>query len=267
MINYEGPIRVVAFVVMLVLMGFWEIVSPRRALTTSKSVRWLNNLALLATNTLVVRLTYATGAVGIALIAQNHRWGIFNFVSLPSWLEIVLTVLLFDLAIYLQHVLFHAVPLLWQMHRVHHADPDFDVTTGLRFHTLEIVLSLGIKATAIVLLGASPIGVLIFEIVLNVTSMFNHSNIRIPPWVDALLRFVVVTPDMHRVHHSVIPRETNSNYGFNLPWWDYLLGTYLSQPQEGLEKMRIGLTEVPTERAVWFHWLIALPFIRIKKEE
>lgn len=259
--EYEGPIRIGAFFIMLLLMGLWERIAPRRALLASKSVRWVNNIALLAINSLAVRLGFALGLAGIALAAQDLRWGILNLTSLPSWLEIVLAVMLLDLAIYLQHVLFHAVPLLWRLHMVHHADLDFDVTTGLRFHTLEIALSLGIKAAAIVLLGASPVAVLIFEVLLNVTSMFSHSNVRMPAWLDSVLRFIVVTPDMHRVHHSVIPSETNSNYGFNLPWWDYLLRTYRPQPREGHEAMRIGLNQIPASRAVWLHWLLALPFL------
>lgn len=259
--EYEGPIRIGAFFVMLLLMGLWERFAPRRALVASKPARWASNIALLAINSVAVRIGFAIGLAGIALAAQDQRWGMFNFTSLPGWLEIVLAVLLLDLAIYLQHVLFHAVPLLWRLHMVHHADIDFDVTTGLRFHTLEIALSLGIKAGAIVLLGASPLAVLIFEVLLNVTSMFSHSNVRMPAWLDSVLRLIVVTPDMHRVHHSVIPSETNSNYGFNLPWWDYLLRTYRPQPRDGHEAMRIGLDQIPASRAVWLHWLLALPFV------
>lgn len=245
MTEYEGAIRIGAFLLMLVVMGLWERAAPRRALRASKPARWVSNIALLAINSLAVRFGFALGLIGIALEAQNRQWGVFNIVSLPEWLEIVLAVLMLDLAIYLQHVLFHAVPLLWRLHLVHHADPDFDVTTGLRFHTLEIALSLGIKAAAIVLLGASPLAVLVFEVLLNITSMFSHSNVRMPAWLDSLLRLIVVTPDMHRVHHSVIPKETNSNFGFNLPWWDYLLGTYRPQPREGHEAMRIGLSQIP----------------------
>ena len=262
MTAYEGPIRIGAFFVMLVVMGLWERAAPRRTLVASKPARWLSNIGLLVINSLAVRFGFALGLAGVALEAQNQHWGVFNNVSLPDWLEVALAVLLLDLAIYLQHVLFHAVPLLWRLHMVHHADPDFDVTTGLRFHTLEIALSLGIKAAAIVLLGTAPLAVLLFEALLNFTSMFSHSNVRMPAWLDSLLRLIVVTPDMHRVHHSMIRSETNSNYGFNLPWWDYLLRTYRSQPQQGHQGMRIGVAEIPAKRAVGLHWLLALPFVR-----
>ena len=261
MTEYEGPIRIGAFFVMLVVMGLWERAAPRRALRESKPARWLSNIGLLVINSLAVRLGFAMGLIGISLEAQKQHWGIFNLISLPEWLEVALAVLSLDLAIYVQHVLFHAVPLLWRLHMVHHADPDFDVTTGLRFHTLEIALSLGIKGAAIILLGASPLAVLLFEVLLNVTSMFSHSNVRMPTWLDSLLRLVVVTPDMHRVHHSVVPAETNSNFGFNLPWWDYLLRTYRPQPQEGHQGMEIGVAQIPPRRAIWLHWLIVLPFV------
>jgi sterol desaturase/sphingolipid hydroxylase (fatty acid hydroxylase superfamily) len=257
----EPQIRLGFFFGVLVLMALWEAVAPRRVLTCSKPVRWLSNLALVVLNSLLVRLVFVLGAVGIALEAQSHGWGLLNVLPLPRWLAVVLAVLLLDLAIYTQHVLFHAVPLLWRLHLVHHADRDIDVTTGLRFHTLEILLSMGIKAAAIVLLGAPPLGVLIFEVLLNATSMFNHSNVAMPLGLDRILRMVVVTPDMHRVHHSTIRRETNSNYGFNLPWWDYLFGTYRAQPARGHERMQIGLAEYQDERPLWLPWILLLPFL------
>lgn len=243
-------------------MGVWEAVAPRRRLTASKPWRWFSNLALLVINTLAVRLVFTLGAAGIALEAEKQGWGLFNTLKLPGWLELVLAVFLLDLAIYLQHILFHAVPLLWRLHMVHHADPDFDVTTGLRFHTLEIGLSMGIKAGVIIALGASPIAVIMFETLLNASSMFSHSNIRISDQLDRWLRLVVVTPDMHRIHHSMIRAETNSNFGFNVPWWDYLFRTYRPQPQEGHAGMRIGVEEIPSSRAIGLHWLIILPFVR-----
>ena len=260
--HYEYAIRVTAFTAMLVLMGLWELAAPRRGLSASKPIRWLSNISLLVLNSLAMRAGFALGAVGVALVAREQRWGFFNVYSPPSWLEFILSVLLLDLAVYLQHVLFHAVPVLWRLHMVHHADPDFDVTTGLRFHTLEIGLSMLIKGAAIVLLGASPLAVLVFEVLLNLSSMFSHSNIAMPTWLDAALRWVVVTPDMHRVHHSVIKDEANSNFGFNLPWWDYLLGTYRSQPKAGHDSMRIGLLQIPPNRAVWLHRLLLLPFVQ-----
>jgi sterol desaturase/sphingolipid hydroxylase (fatty acid hydroxylase superfamily) len=262
--KYEGAIRIAAFGVMLVLMGLWEVAAPRRPLSASKTVRWFSNITLLAINSLAVKVGFVLGAVGIASGAREQHWGLFNIFAPPRWLEVILSVLLMDLAIYLQHVLFHALPMLWRLHMVHHADPDFDVTTGLRFHTLEIGLSMGIKAAAIVLLGASPLAVLTFEVLLNISSMFSHSNVMMPAWLDAVLRWVVVTPDMHRVHHSVIKEEANSNFGFNVPWWDYLLGTYRAQPKAGHDLMRIGVSQIAPKKAVWLHWLILLPFARTK---
>jgi sterol desaturase/sphingolipid hydroxylase (fatty acid hydroxylase superfamily) len=261
MTAYEPAIRLGAFFAVLVAMGIWEAMAPRRAMTASKPARWFSNLALAAINVLAIRLAFALGAVGVALEAQSRGWGLLNNVSLPLWLAVVLGVVALDFAIYLQHVLFHAVPLLWRLHRVHHADPDFDVTTGLRFHTIEIALSMAIKVAAIMVLGPPALAVLLFEVLLNATSMFSHSNVRLPLWLDRILRLIVVTPDMHRVHHSTIHHETNSNYGFNLPWWDYLLGTYRAQPADGHEKMRIGLNQIPPGRAVWLTWLLALPFV------
>jgi sterol desaturase/sphingolipid hydroxylase (fatty acid hydroxylase superfamily) len=257
----EAAIRIGSFVSLLLALATWEALAQRRKLTASKTARWFGNFALLAINSVAVRLAFAVGIVGVASEAQAQQWGLFNNIDLPNWLEIVLAVVLLDFAIYLQHVLFHAVPLLWRLHMVHHADPDFDVTTGLRFHTLEIALSLGIKVVAVILLGAAPLAVLLFEVLLNATSMFSHSNVRMPAWIDSALRCFVVTPDMHRVHHSMIPQETNSNYGFNVPWWDYLLGTYRAQPRDGHEAMRIGLEKIPASQAVGLHWLLALPFV------
>jgi sterol desaturase/sphingolipid hydroxylase (fatty acid hydroxylase superfamily) len=199
-------------------------------------------------------------ATGVALFAQSRGWGLFNNVSISVWLAVVTSVVALDFAIYLQHVMFHAIPVLWRLHMVHHADLDFDVTTGLRFHTIEILLSFGIKCAVIILLGASPVAVLVFEVLLNGTAMFNHSNVRFPGWLDRALRLVVVTPDMHRVHHSVIKRETNSNFGFNLPWWDYLLGTYRDQPAKGHESMTIGLSKFRDERVDRLPWMLTLPF-------
>lgn len=214
-------------------MALWEILSPRRKLTVTKSPRWMSNLGLVALNTIAMRLLVPITAVAAAMFAESRGWGLFYLVDWPFWLELVLAILVFDLAIYLQHVMFHAVPVLWRLHMVHHADLDFDVSTGLRFHTLEIALSALIKLAVVVVLGPPALGVILFEVLLNATSMFNHSNIAIPLWLDRILRWFVVTPDMHRVHHSVIRHETNSNFGFNLPWWDFLLGTYRDQPSAG----------------------------------
>src|SRR5204862_1231382 len=195
--------------------------------------RWASSLGLVVLDTVCVRFVYPAGAVGVALLAQERSWGLFNNWAVPAWLSVGLAVVALDFAIYLQHVTFHAVPLLWRLHMVHHADLDFDVTTGVRFHPLEILLSLGIKAGTVVLLGVPALAVLLFEVLLNATSLFNHGNVQLPAWLDRVLRLLVVTPEMHRVHHSTLPHETNSNFGFNLPWWDYLLGTYRAQPARG----------------------------------
>jgi sterol desaturase/sphingolipid hydroxylase (fatty acid hydroxylase superfamily) len=262
LIDHAAVFRLGFFGGVLALMAVWELRAPRRRLTTAKPVRWLSNLGLVALDTVVVRFLVPLGAVGTALVAKERGWGLFNNVTLPGWLAVVLAVVALDFVIYLQHVLFHAVPILWRLHLVHHADLDFDVSTGVRFHTLEILLSLGIKMGAGVLLGAPALAVLTFEVLLNATSMFSHGNVRLPGWLDRVLRLVVVTPDMHRVHHSVHPRETNSNFGFNLPWWDFLLGTYRAQPAAGHEGMKIGLEQFRNERvADRLHWMLALPFV------
>src|SRR4051794_24936691 len=201
-------------------MAMWELVAPRRPLAVRRPFRWASNLGLVALNTLLIRLLQPLGAVGFALLAHDHGCGLFNVFPVPEWLVVLISVVAFDFVIYLQHILFHAVPLLWRLHLVHHADLDFDTTTGARFHTIEILLSMGVKISTVLLLGAPALAVLLFEVLLNATSMFNHGNVRLPLWMDRLLRLVVVTSEMHRVHHSVLPRETNSNFGFNLPWWD-----------------------------------------------
>jgi sterol desaturase/sphingolipid hydroxylase (fatty acid hydroxylase superfamily) len=209
----------------------------------------------------LVRLATPLSAVAMAALAAQRGWGLLNWIAWPAWLEIVLGVIALDLAIYLQHVMFHAVPALWRLHLVHHADLDIDVTTGLRFHTLEILLSMAIKVGAVLVIGPSVWAVVAFEVLLNATSMFSHSNVRMPAWLDRLLRLVVVTPDMHRVHHSVIQRETNSNFGFNLPWWDYLLGTYREQPEQGHDGMTTGLPQLRDERKTErLHHMLLLPW-------
>jgi sterol desaturase/sphingolipid hydroxylase (fatty acid hydroxylase superfamily) len=260
--NYDSYIRLACFFGVLALMALWEAVAPRRRLALRRPLRWLSNLGLVVVNTVAVRLAFALGAAGVALAAEERGWGLLRQVAWPAWIEVVLAAVALDLAIYLQHVIFHAVPLFWRLHMVHHADLDFDVTTGLRFHTAEIFLSMGIKAAAIVLLGASVAAVLMFEVLLNATSMFNHSNVRMPIWLDRGLRLFIVTPDMHRVHHSVVSRETNSNFGFNLPWWDYLLGTYRAQPSAGHVEMTVGLEQFRDEHeADRLPGMLLLPFI------
>ncbi len=258
----EGAVRLGFFAGILAVMAAWETLAPRRRLATGKPVRWASNLGLVVLDTLAARLLVPLGAVGVAVLAEERGWGLFHNVALPAWLVFVLSVVALDLAIYVQHVLFHAVPLLWRLHMVHHADLDVDVSTGVRFHTLEILLSLGIKGAAVVLLGAPAPAVLVFEVLLNATSMFSHGNVRLPARLDRALRLIVVTPDMHRVHHSVHPRETNSNFGFNLPWWDYLFGTYRARPAAGQEGMTIGLEQFRDERVAGrLHWMLLLPFV------
>jgi sterol desaturase/sphingolipid hydroxylase (fatty acid hydroxylase superfamily) len=260
--RFEPLIRLGCFGSVLLLMALWEALALRRRLSVGRPARWASNLGLAALNSLAARFLVPLGAVGTALLAQQRGWGLLNNVALPGWLAVPLAVVALDLAIYLQHVLFHAVPLLWRLHLVHHAHLDFDATTGVRFHTLEILLSMGIKMVAVVLVGAPAAAVVAFEVLLNATSVFNHGNVRLPARLDRLLRLVVVTPEMHRVHHSAIPRETNSNFGFNLPWWDFLFGTYQAQPQRGHEGMTVGLQEPRDERRVdRLHWMLALPFL------
>ena len=259
--SYEVVIRLGFFFGVFALIAIWEVLAPRRSLTTSKSVRWFSNLAITFLNPVVVRLVSPIMPVTMALLAQKSGWGLLNNFALPYWLPVVIGVVVLDLVIYLQHVMFHTVPVLWRLHMMHHADLDFDVTTGLRFHPIEMILSMGIKLSVVVVIGAPALAVLIFEILLNTTSMFNHGNIRLPSSIDRKLRLLVVTPDMHRVHHSVTIRETNSNFGFNLPWWDRLLGTYRDQPAAGHEGMTIGLAQFRDPKRLTFLWMLALPFI------
>jgi sterol desaturase/sphingolipid hydroxylase (fatty acid hydroxylase superfamily) len=260
-VSNEAVIRLVFFFAIFVLVSMWERVAPRRALTTSKSMRWFSNLVIIFLNPVVVRLVFPILALGMAVQAQERGWGLFNNFGLPYWLAVGVGVIVLDLIIYLQHVMFHAVPALWRLHMMHHADLDFDLTTGLRFHPIEIILSMSIKLGAVAVFGPPPSAVLIFEVLLNGTSMFNHGNIRLPTSIDRVLRFFVVTPDMHRVHHSVILRETNSNFGFNLPWWDRLFGTYCDQPRAGHEGMTIGLAQFRDAKRLTLPWMLAMPFI------
>jgi sterol desaturase/sphingolipid hydroxylase (fatty acid hydroxylase superfamily) len=260
-VSYEVVIRLGFFFGVFALIAIWEVLAPRRSLTTSKSVRWSSNLAITFLNPVVVRLVSPIMPVTMALLAQKSGWGLLNNFALPYWLPVVIGVAVLDLVIYLQHVMFHTVPVLWRLHMMHHADLDFDMTTGLRFHPIEMILSMGIKLSVVVVIGPPALAVLIFEILLNTTSMFNHGNIRLPSSIDRKLRLLVVTPDMHRVHHSVTIRETNSNFGFNLPWWDRLLGTYRDQPAAGHEGMTIGLAQFRDPKRLTFLWMLALPFI------
>jgi sterol desaturase/sphingolipid hydroxylase (fatty acid hydroxylase superfamily) len=230
LLRFEPAIRLTAFAGVFALMALWEAWAPRRPLSVGRVRRWPSNLGIAALNTFLLRLLFPTAAVGTALLGEARGWGLLPGVGLSSGLTVVVAIAALDLAIYLQHVLFHAVPALWRLHRMHHADLDFDVTTGNRFHPIEILLSMVWKLAIVVALGAPAVAVLGFEVVLNATAMFNHGNVRVPERIDRWLRWLLVTPDMHRVHHSIIPAETNSNFGFNLPWWDRLFGTYRSAP-------------------------------------
>jgi sterol desaturase/sphingolipid hydroxylase (fatty acid hydroxylase superfamily) len=259
--EYATAIRLISFVMIFILVALLENRMPRRTLTTSKKMRWFNNLSIIAINPVLLYIAFPVLAVGMAQNAQVHGWGLLNFADTPYLAALAIGIVALDLAIYLQHVMFHAVPLLWRLHMVHHADLDYDLTTGLRFHPIEIVLSMILKLTIIVALGPPVMAVLVFEIVLNGMAMFNHGNIRLSLSLDRMLRLLIVTPDMHRVHHSVIIRETNSNYGFNMSIWDRLFGTYLAQPSKGHQDMNIGLSQFRDHRRLTLPWLLILPFI------
>ncbi len=260
--THEASIRLSFFIGTFALMAIWEMLAPKRILTVSKLVRWVNNISLVFLNTLLLRLIFPTAAIGIAAYAADHQWGVLHQIQLTLPVAILLSILALDLVIYLQHVLIHAIPLFWRFHRVHHADLDYDVTTGIRFHPVEILFSMVIKFGAIILLGPPLLAVVMFEILLNAMSMFNHGNVRLPKSLDTALRCLVVTPDMHRVHHSVEDNETNSNFGFNLSCWDRLFGTYIAQPRAGHEMMRIGIHHLRNQKHVtWLPGILALPLI------
>jgi sterol desaturase/sphingolipid hydroxylase (fatty acid hydroxylase superfamily) len=255
----EPAIRLGCFLGLLLLMALWEALTPRRPQTISRLLRWPNNLGLVLLDTLVVRLLFPLAGVGMAFLAQTEGWGLFNAVPMPAWLAAPVAVIVLDLTIYGQHVSFHVVPILWRLYRMHHADLEFDVTTGLRFHPGEILLSMAIKLAAVAALGAPPLAVLVFEVMLNATSMFNHGNVHLPLLLDRVLRLVVVTPDMHRIHHSIGRRETDSNFGFNLPWWDRLFGTYRAQPALGHVGMTLGIDRFRDPRELWLDRMLLQP--------
>lgn len=256
----EAYVRLGIFLGLFIAIAVAETIFPRRVRSYPKSTRWFNNLSITFLNTITLRLLFPLVPVGFAAYSTEKGFGILNNLDFPFWIKIVVSVIILDFIIYLQHFIFHSLPLLWRLHIVHHTDRDFDITTGLRFHPIEIIMSMFIKLLAVYALGPPAIAVLIFEILLNGTTMFNHGNIHIPLGVDKILRLFVVTPDMHRVHHSVIMRETNSNYGFNLPWWDRLLGTYRPQPALGHEGMTIGVGWLREAKRLTLPWLLAMPF-------
>ena len=256
----EATVRMTVFFGLLVLLAFLEIFVPRRDQKIGRRFRWPSNLGIVVLDSLLVRLVFPAAAVGAAAFAAEQGWGLLNVFGTPEWCAILVSLLVLDLAIYGQHVLFHAVPFLWRIHRMHHADLEFDVTTGLRFHPIEILLSMVIKFVVVFALGPPVVAVLLFEVVLNATSMFNHSNLRLPLGLDRVLRWLVVTPDMHRVHHSIRRRETNSNFGFNLPWWDRLFRTYHAQPEDGHEGMTIGIEQFRERSDLRLDRMLAQPF-------
>jgi len=243
LLSNESGIRLGFFVGMFVLVGSWELVAPQRALSVSKTLRWANNLGLTVLNTIILRAVYPAAAVGVAAFAAANGWGVLNHFQVPTGLAVPLAVVTLDFLIWLQHVMFHAVPALWRLHRVHHADLDYDLTTGSRFHPIEMVLSMALKSAAVSLLGPPVVAVVLFEVLLSAGAMFNHGNIRLPASLDRALRWFIVTPDMHRVHHSVEDDETNSNFGFNLSVWDRLMGTYRAEPRAGQLGMTIGIRD------------------------
>lgn len=259
-LEFEPIIRLSAFFGIFALMAALELAAPRRALTISKSLRWFSNLGIVVLNTAVARVVLPMAPVAFAGYCASNDWGVLNLLDAPWWMEAIAAVIIMDFAIWLQHVMVHAIPVFWRLHRLHHADMDYDVTTGARFHPIEILLSLAIKFAVIALIGASPIAVLMFEVILNGMAMFNHANVRVPLWLDGILRTLLVTPDVHRVHHSVLPHETNSNFGFNLSIWDRIFGTYQAQPEGGHVDMEIGLDifRDPTEQRL--DKLITQPF-------
>ncbi len=267
LLQHPNLFRVICFSGLLFLFAILEIVSPRRKKYGYVVRRWASNLSMVAIDSLLIRVVFPVLAVEMALISEENSWGLFRYGELSYYWNLLLGFLILDLVIYFQHVLFHAVPTLWNVHRVHHADLDFDVTTGNRFHPIEMILSMGIKISVVVAFGITPIAVLLFEVVLNATSMFTHTNIKIPLGLDRLIRWVLVTPDMHRVHHSIELKETNSNFGFNLSVWDRLFGTYRDQPKLGHEKMIIGIEQFRDPSYLHLKWLLAIPFNKKKTKD
>nr|WP_319554287.1 sterol desaturase family protein [uncultured Vibrio sp.] len=258
--NDPSWIRLSCFVGVLLLCTLWENALPRKILTVSRIFRWINNLSLVALNSVIVALVMPIAAFQAAIIATENQWGLFQVLSLPIWLNVLLSIILLDFIIYVQHVIFHRIPVLWKLHRMHHADLDIDVTTGARFHPIEILISMVIKIGAVFMLGVSPIAIVMFEIILNASAMFNHSNAKLALPVDAWLRKAIVTPDMHRVHHSVIPRETHSNFGFFLSVWDRMFSTYRAQPELGHEHVVIGLPDIRDKQEQRLDKLLTQPF-------
>ena len=261
LLAHEPAIRLGVFAGLLAVMAGWETLTPRRRRSVPRRARWPGNLGVVVIDAALVRVLFPVAAAGLGALGEARGWGLLNNLDLPGWAAAGLAFILLDLAIYLQHVTFHAVPALWRLHRMHHADLDFDVTTGVRFHPIEILLSMGWKLAVVAAAGAPAVAVLLFEVMLNATAMFSHGNVALPEALDRILRSIVVTPDMHRVHHSIVPSETNSNFGFNLPWWDRLLGTYRAQPAGGHDGMTIGLDVFRDPAQLRLDRMLVQPFI------
>jgi len=260
LLDHANAVRLFGFAGVLLVMALWEVLAPRRARTFGRLARWPSNLGIVLLDTVCVRLLIPTSLAAFAVYGAGQGWGVLNSIVVPARVAVAISILLLDLAIYAQHVVFHAVPLLWRLHRMHHSDLEIDVTTGIRFHPVEILLSVLIKMAVIALLGAPPVSVLAFEVILNATSMFNHSNVALPVWLDRIVRAVLVTPDMHRVHHSVIRDETDSNFGFNLSLWDRLFGTYRREPAAGQLGMTIGIDAFREPRELRLDRMLTQPF-------
>ena len=260
----EPTIRLAVFLGLFGILGLTEWLRPRRKLTAPKGSRWFTNIAIVIIDSVVVRLIFPAAMVGVALWAAQNEYGLFNLVSAPVWIAGLVSIVVLDFAVWFSHLLSHKVPLFWRFHRMHHSDVDIDVSTAIRFHPIEIVLSMIYKVGWVIVLGAPAWAVILFEIILNGVAMFNHSNTKLPLWLDRLARMIIVTPDMHRVHHSTIPTETDSNYGFNFPFWDKMFGTYIPQPREGHDDMSIGIAEWQDERPTKLGWALSVPFIKQK---
>lgn len=260
-------IRLSFFIGLLALFGLLEILIPKKTLTSSRPKRWLNNLLLSVFNSVFLRFLLPAGLVSWAYWVEQNHWGLLSQISLPSVIKVITALFIFDFIIYWQHRVFHHIPWLWRLHRVHHTDMDIDVTTALRFHPIEIAISAVVKLTFITLLGAPALAVLVFEVLLNGSALFNHSNLALPKKLDNLLRSIIVTPDMHRVHHSIYPNETNSNYGFNLSYWDRIFDSYIKEPKDGHQKMTTGLSQWRDTKSIWLHWLLVQPFIKQEKKQ
>nr|WP_244956830.1 sterol desaturase family protein [Enterovibrio norvegicus] len=263
--SHETVFRLFSFFSIFIVMAAFEWLFPKRLLSISKAKRWLNNISLMVFNTVALRIVFPVAAAGFAAWCQANGIGLFHVLELSHGIAVLLSIVALDGIIWFQHRLFHTVPLLWRLHAVHHADRDLDVTSGARFHTLEILLSMLIKLAAIALLGAPVVAVILFEIILSGMALFNHSNVALPHSIDKVVRWFVVTPDMHRVHHSIHRHESDSNFGFNLAIWDRLFNTYRAQPDEGHYGMTIGLSYVREEKhVVWLFGLLRMPFTRNK---